>query len=381
MSIELRLPKITATSEREQLLQLKSYLYQLTEQLQIALNIANEPNGSAAQQVVIQATNTPTVAPPPVDAAVTFAALKPFIIKSADIVEAYYEEINKKLEGLYVAQSDFGTFTEKTEQKIKETSEYTEREFSNVQTIITETRLDFSTSLGATKTEFNKSLGNARDELSGAIDSAVDNFNENIEGAKGELSGAIDDAKSDLEGKISDAKDYAEAEIAGAKDNIDGLGKDVSRIDGEVSAIPGQVDEKVGAAKSELEDKQAKTKEELGKVKEDVKGLNTYVVETQAYIKTGKVDEEIRDGIPIPIYGIQIGQTDSINNNKYKRFARFTADRLSFFDENDYEVAYISKSKLYINNAEIKESCKNGGFKDEVNQNTGDVVTKWEGWG
>ena len=275
MSVELRLPYITGGTEREQLQQLKSYLYQLTEQLQIALN-ANDPT-SVTQQVVIQSTNAPSSsAPQPFDAEVTFAALKPLIIKSAEIVEAYYEEINKKLEGIYVAESDFGTFVEKTEQKIKETSEYTERGFSNVQTII---------------------------------------------------------------------------------------------------------DEKVGAAKSELEGEQAKTNEELGKAKDEVKGLSRYVVETKAYIKTGKVDEEIRDGIPIPIYGIQIGQEDTINNNKFKRFARFTADKLSFYDENDYEVAYISKSKLFINHAEIKNSYKIGGFKDEVNQTTGDVVTKWEGWG
>ena len=36
--IDIRLPKITGSSEREQLMQVKSYLYQLAEQLQFALN-------------------------------------------------------------------------------------------------------------------------------------------------------------------------------------------------------------------------------------------------------------------------------------------------------------------------------------------------------
>lgn len=47
--IDIRLPKITGKTEKEQLMQIKSYLYQLAEQLQVAFNgmeIASA-NGSA----------------------------------------------------------------------------------------------------------------------------------------------------------------------------------------------------------------------------------------------------------------------------------------------------------------------------------------------
>ena len=37
----------------------------------------------------------------------------------------------------------------------------------------------------------------------------------------------------------------------------------------------------------------------------------------------------------------------------FSKFARFSADRLSFYDRNNTEVAYISDYTLYITNAEI----------------------------
>ena len=47
--IDIRLPKITGKTEKEQLLQIKSYLYQLAEQLQVAFNgmEITSSNGSA----------------------------------------------------------------------------------------------------------------------------------------------------------------------------------------------------------------------------------------------------------------------------------------------------------------------------------------------
>ena len=64
-----------------------------------------------------------------------FSSLKALIIKSADIVNAYYEEISRKLSGEYVAQSDFGTFRQETRQSITENSQGITRAFSDLQTI------------------------------------------------------------------------------------------------------------------------------------------------------------------------------------------------------------------------------------------------------
>lgn len=79
------------------------------------------------------------------------------------------------------------------------------------------------------------------------------------------------------------------------------------------------------------------------------------------------------------IVGIEIGQTTNRNGtDSFTKFARFTADRLSFYDVNGIEVAYISDYKLYITHVEIKGSLKEGGYVDTVTD-TGGIVTKWEG--
>lgn len=266
MGIELRMPSITAQSEREQLAQIRSYLYQFIPQLQWALN--NMDTSVASSHVAPQ---TPRVSSSQsFDSEVAFSTLKPLIIKSADIVEAYYEEINRRLEGLYVAESDFGTFMEQTSQDIEATSSKVEQRFTDIQVIISD----------------------------------------QIEGVK-----------------------------VTYQEDIDGVN------------------------------------EQLTKAKEDIDGLLTAVIESEGYIKSGEL---YRDN-EIPVYGVEVGQIVEKDGEKvFNQFARFTADRLSFFDQNGSEVAYISDYKLFIRNAEITSSFKIGGFVDEVMAN-GNVVTKWVG--
>ena len=238
MGLELRFPNITAQSEREQLSQVKSYLYQLVGQLQWAL--------SNLEGVTVETTALSQKIASKVDEATdpkaTFNSVKSLIIKSADIVQAYYEEINRRLVGEYVAQSDFGTFSEQTRQDIKETSEGIERTFASIQQIV----------------------------------------------------------------------------------------KD---------------------------------------------GIEVALAEVNAYIHSGILYED--EGVPV--YGLEIGQENIIDGVAvFNKYARFTSDRLSFYDQNGTEVAYISDYKLYIRNVEITGSYKIGGFVDTVQAN-GEVVTRWVG--
>ena len=243
MAYDIRLPNITGATEKEQLKQLRSYLHQFVEQMQWVLNDISMNQGGAATVQGSQQANT-SKSDGEKDGVATFDSIKALIIKSADIVDSYYEEINRRLEGEYVAQSDFGTYKEETSQEIIETSKSIERVFKNLQTI---------------------------------------------------------------------------------EDTIDNI------------------------------------------------AFNT--VDVTAYIRGGELDTV--DGIPV--YGLEIGQTDTIDGEEvFNQFARFTADRLSFYDQNRSEVAYISDYKLFIKNVEITSSYKIGGFVDTVMAN-GDVVTKWVG--
>ena len=79
-----RYPNITGTTDTQQLHQLKSYLYQLVEQLN---------NAAPTAQPDVQVTAAIQAATP------DFAALKGLIIKSADIVSAYTDKIGKNLAG------------------------------------------------------------------------------------------------------------------------------------------------------------------------------------------------------------------------------------------------------------------------------------------
>ena len=242
MSFEFRLPNITAPTAEGQVAQISSYFVQLIEQLNFALNsidsmaskggdTSNQRGGTSSGNVETNAQNT-------------FSEIKSLIIKSADIVNAYYEEFKKRFDGLYVAESEFGTFEEKTKQDIIANSTSIESLYGNIQKITDE-------------------IGNIKTEL-----------------------------------------------------------------------------------------------------------------DVTAYIKSGEIDEN-PDGTPV--FGIEIGQTNEVNGEKvFDKFARFTADRLSFYDQNGHEVAYISDRKLYISNVEVTASYKIGGLIDSVLADLS-VVTKYVG--
>lgn len=226
MGIELRLPNINGLSEKEQLSQIRSYLYQLIPQLQWALNNTTTATGSVAAPTIVRSTTSS--ASRSVDPQASFNTIKSLIIKSADIIEAYYEEINRRLEGLYVAESDFGTYTEQTSQDIIENSTEINRMYENVQTIVS-----------------------------------------------------------------------------------------------------------------------------------DIENIEYTLIESNAHIRSGLL--YYSNGVPV--YGLEVGQKNVVDGEEvFNKYARFTAGRLSFYDKNDIEVAYISDYKLYITNAQILGNLRIGGY-------------------
>lgn len=106
-----------------------------------------------------------------------------------------------------------------------------------------------------------------------------------------------------------------------------------------------------------------------------VDGLYDRVISSDAYVKTGLL---YRDGEGTPVYGLEIGQKNQVDGQEvFDRFARFTANRLSFFDSADVEVAYISDYKLCITNAEISGSLQLGG-RFRIYSGNG-LIFKWTG--
>ena len=134
--IDIRLPNITGKTDSEQLAQIRSYLFQFASQLQWALSTVEGVGGGTP--VVLQK-NSAAVADGrgPVN---NFNQLKDLIIKSADIVEAYYEKIDEmlKLDGYFLAASDFGTFVEETNNTLAATDKRIEQDLVSKQTIFDE---------------------------------------------------------------------------------------------------------------------------------------------------------------------------------------------------------------------------------------------------
>lgn len=245
MSIDIRFPNITAPTEAGKLQQLQSYMHQLVEQLNWALNNISGIGGTPTAK---PGTGASTASKD--DPISNFNSIKGLIIKSADIVKAYYEEIDNllKLSGEYVAEATFpdgsATFVEQTNMKIDATSTAVEQFYTDIQQILT-----------------------------------------------------------------------------------------------------------------------------------DLESVENTLIDVNAHIKTGLLDYD--NGIPV--YGLEVGQRTEVDGVEvFNKYARFTASKLSFYDVNDNEVAYISDYKLYITHAEVSGSLQVGGYKDIVSADGG-IVTKWIG--
>ena len=241
MSTNIRFPNITGKTEAEQLVQVKSYLHQLVEQLNWALSTVESGNGNTAVQKTASGGAVTKE-----ELTASFNEVKALIIKSSNAVSAYSEAAEKRYKSLYVAQSDFGTYTEQATQTIQENSKAIDSFFENLQEIITQNALEHSK------------------------------------------------------------------------------------------------------------------------------------IDVSANIRSGQLDT---DDNGVPVYGVEVGQRTKLDGvDVFDKFARFTSDRLSFFDQNDNEVAYISDRKLYITHVEVRESFKMGGFVD-TKLSDGSIVTKWVGTG
>lgn len=471
MTFDFRYPTITAATEKEQLVQMKTYIHQLVDELKWALNSVEAPQSNV---VVVHQKSTGSNGSSAIgldedSTQARFNELKPLIIKSAEIIEAYYEAINTRLESLYVAQSDFGTFAEKTSQEIEATSTSTTQQFENMQVIITDidnnvgsladTLLDISEEFSYTQRDIVdinsniKVIGSDVENLSGsisvldgdikavgetvgAIDSElkavggnvdkIDTTLKTVEGNVGALDtnlktvqsnvGTMDSTLKTVEGSVntldSNLKTVegsvntldtnlkavegnvstldtnlksVETDLKDTKVGIDStvkqLSDEVGVIDSDLQGVKAGVEsgikdlsDEVGKVDSKIEDAKSAIGSDIDKLKKSLDDLNYILVEVNANIKTGLIDH---DDNGIPIYGLEIGQKNTINGVEvFNKFARFSAGRLSFYDNNGTEVAYISDYKLYITHAEVTGTLKLGGYLVDTSKG---VTFKWVG--
>ncbi len=214
-AVEIRLPELSGGTEEEQLSRIQSYLYTLAQQLQFAFDTVSQQLPSPSDQKTLAAGKQQ-------DSSLNFAAVKALILKSAQLTEHFGQEVEKRLAGRYVAQSQFGTYRQETEQRISANSLMIEQKFSNLQQLET-----------------------------------------------------------------------------------------------------------------------------------TVAELRSAVLEVSATIRTGLLAEDAEGR---SIYGVEIGQQERENGViRFRKYARLTAEKLSFYDSNDVEVAYISDRRMYVTAATVAQ--------------------------
>ena len=134
-NIDLRLPNITETTPDGQMKQMQSYMHQLVQELNWALNAIDGAVAGNASSVVLSKRSKQGEDISPEEALNTFNAIKALIIKSADIVEAYEDTLRQSFNGAYLAISDFGTYTETKNASIEQNSKGVNEVYSSVQMI------------------------------------------------------------------------------------------------------------------------------------------------------------------------------------------------------------------------------------------------------
>lgn len=134
MNIDIRLPNINGKTDSEQLAQIRSYLYQFAGQLQWALGNLQASNVTSASEQVTSTDSKKEETTP------NFNQLKSLIIKSADVVDAFYDEITTLIDknNRYVAKSEFGEFKEETNNTLYADGTGLTQKVDNVQQIFDE---------------------------------------------------------------------------------------------------------------------------------------------------------------------------------------------------------------------------------------------------
>lgn len=118
---------------QKQLMYMYSYLYQVSEQLNVALNQLTIDNFSAETKQTIGADGVSDTTKQEIDA--SYNNLKTMIIKTADTVRSEMDVIRTTLESSYMAKSDFGTYTENMALVIEEMASGITENYSFISTV------------------------------------------------------------------------------------------------------------------------------------------------------------------------------------------------------------------------------------------------------
>ena len=179
----------------------------------------------------------------------------------------------------------------------------------------------------------------------------------------------------DLNGKIASLELSTEEFRTYLKDTFvteDEFGAYRTSVSSEFKQTADSITESFGYVKSTVDE----ATEDLDKLGKDVESLDKSLTEVTAHLKSGILDY---DDAGIPVYGLEVGQRTEVGGvETFNKYARFTSDRMSFYDKGGNEVSHIGDRTMFISQAEVTERLKQGGFVD-ISLEDGTIISKWVG--
>ena len=115
--------------------QLYSYLFRVSEQLNIVLNDLSEDQFTENVRKSLALSGQTTTDKEIRD---TYSQLRSLIITTADVIEQEMSVLEVSLEGKYVAQSDFGTYAEETNATLTANADGITQNYNRITSIVSE---------------------------------------------------------------------------------------------------------------------------------------------------------------------------------------------------------------------------------------------------
>lgn len=133
-AVNLRLPNITAADADGKIAQMQSFMFQMVEQLNFALNSVNDASDSPYSLLVSGNNSSGKVSEKLSDS--EFNNIKQLIIQSGEILNSYYEQFVYRLKSeLSVYSGDFGEYLRDVEQLISIGADKIQQNIDDVQIV------------------------------------------------------------------------------------------------------------------------------------------------------------------------------------------------------------------------------------------------------
>lgn len=430
---DIRLPNITGDADaKTQVAQMRSYLYQMVEQLNWALNTLDSGKAAVENGTVIS-----TVAGGSGESSEEvlgkFKRLRDLIEKSAETAKSEIKrlddelgEVKKDYKSIQAVEEEYYRSTSPTElvggEWVSQYPGWVEGTYIWTRSVIRYTDGTEPTKTAAVCVSGSKGATGAQGPqgekgpqgspgTDGVGVESVD-VEYRLSGSGEELTGTDDDGQeykwqTEMPALKNGLYLWSRSKVTYTDGTVEYAGQycvTKAAWDAVAGKVDGKIDEQIQAVYRSMEELETNLKgryvaqgdfgtfaedtnarikanaEAIDQKYEDIQSLRSEVDEVAGAVVA--VNANIRTGLlyydnGTPVYGVEVGQRTQLNGTEvFNKYARFISNRLSFYDQGGNEVSYISDYKLYITNAVVTGNLQVGGYMLDTGKGLG---FKWIG--